>query len=293
MPTKILTNLAADDPLVQNANYRFDRADRQYVDEQIRGIETHLVQNLIKERLATYFRAGATLNPGDVVVGTSVASGELVVNLATTANITNNAVVGVVVLAAASGGYVLVAVGGVLPPSVTGLTSSGLGFATVTALGRLQFTSQPSPSDYVVGSINALGYILVSPQMNLPTATGATQAIVIQRPAISTASTSTTNIFSYTVPYANCVMEVDAIITWTLTPTSSGGGTLKREATYRRASSGSLTLIGSVGTGTDRQTAADTIAFGVIGGALFISVTPADASARNYSAEVRLQFQLP
>lgn len=44
-PSKFVTDRAVDDPLIQDANYRFDEVERQYVDTQIRGLQQFLVDS--------------------------------------------------------------------------------------------------------------------------------------------------------------------------------------------------------------------------------------------------------
>lgn len=166
--TKILTDLAVDDPLVQDANYRFDSADRQYIDEQIRGIETHLVNALIRGRQATYFRVSTlspALAPGDAVCIYDVVGGELTVGKALSAHLTPSNLVGVCVLAAAPGSNALVAIGGVLPPSVTGIQTGFDGYAYVDGgTGRLFVViGNPASGDIVAGRVDVSGYVRISP----------------------------------------------------------------------------------------------------------------------------------
>ena len=77
-PSKITTALEVDDPLVQNAGFAFGKDDRQYLDNQIRGVQQHLVNALIRGRHGTYVKiAGSSpaLAAGDVVCLASLSEG--------------------------------------------------------------------------------------------------------------------------------------------------------------------------------------------------------------------------
>ena len=50
----IITDLAVDDPIVIDSEYEFDEHDRRYIDNQILGIETHLVNALLRGVTGTY-----------------------------------------------------------------------------------------------------------------------------------------------------------------------------------------------------------------------------------------------
>lgn len=45
--TKFITSREVDDPLVQDADYRFGPSDRKYIDDQIRGIQQYLVDEVV------------------------------------------------------------------------------------------------------------------------------------------------------------------------------------------------------------------------------------------------------
>lgn len=166
--TKILSQLAVDDALVQDAKYRFDPADRQYIDEQIRGVETHLVNALIRGRCATYFRvdgSASTLVPGDVVCSWGSSQGDITVGRALAAKLAIGGPIGVVVIGAPPGGNALVAFGGVLPPSITGLSPASTQYLAVVdpSTGRIYTSAGLSYGDYAVGLIDKNGFLRVYP----------------------------------------------------------------------------------------------------------------------------------
>lgn len=114
-PSAITDSLSVDPALNQNANYRFGPDDRQYIDNQIRGIEQHIVDGLIRGRFATNFNAALTLTAGSVVCTAGIATLETQVTLATGVALASAGVgLGVAIRDAVAGGKVLVCTGGVL-----------------------------------------------------------------------------------------------------------------------------------------------------------------------------------
>lgn len=170
-PSQITAALAVDEPLVQDANYELDSDDRQYLDNQIRGVQEHLVTGLIRGVVATWVRlspssaAGAI---GDVVclVGTGSPTEPTVTRALAAAMANAGGVYGVLLRAASPGAMALVAIGGsLLPPTVTGLAASSGGerFAYVnTATARLARASSAAWPEYVVGTVDASGWTSVA-----------------------------------------------------------------------------------------------------------------------------------
>lgn len=175
-PSKITTDLAVDSPLVQNAGFAFDRDDRQYIDNQIRGVEQHLVDALIKNRHATYIRvngSSASLAAGDVAC-VSNEQAEPQVTKAVAAALTDAvSSLAVVVRPASPGAMALVAIGGVLPPSVTGLATNSAGYVRAnTTTGRCERVASLSAGDYGIGVVSKSGHMQVVPGIGVG-ATGA------------------------------------------------------------------------------------------------------------------------
>lgn len=178
-PSAITASLAVDPALVQSADFEFDADDRQYIDNQIRGVEQHLVSSLIKGVHATYVRvdgASASLVVGDVVCLASSSVTEVTVTKAVAAALTNaKAAFGVVLLAAAPGSLALVALGGAISPTVTGLAASAAGYVRVnTTTARCEKVATLGSSDYTVGAVDDAGWLAVSTQMSAGGSGGST-----------------------------------------------------------------------------------------------------------------------
>lgn len=163
-----IANLAVDPPLVQNAAYRFNPADRQYIDQQAIGAQQHLVNALIRGRHATYVQVQSSspaLLPGDVVCLASVEEGDARVTKANATTLGNAiSAFGVVVLAAAPGAFALIAIGGFLPPTLTGLQPAARGFVRAnTTTGHCERVTSLGDGDFGIGSVDASGYMQVIP----------------------------------------------------------------------------------------------------------------------------------
>jgi hypothetical protein len=166
--TKIVSDLAVDEPLVQDSRYRLTPEDRKYIDEQIRGLEQHVVDMLVKGRHATYYTLDASspaVTEGDIVCPASSVLGT--VTKALTATLTSaRSVCGVVVKAASPGGRVLVAVGGMIPPTMTGLAAAASGSVRVNpSTGRCEMVATLTGSDYGVGTVDGAGFLHVVPAL--------------------------------------------------------------------------------------------------------------------------------
>lgn len=167
-PSAITELLQEDLPLLQNAGFDFDRNDRQYLDNQIRGGQRHLVDALIRGRHATYAKvagSSAAGSAGTVVCLASVDEGEPKVTRAILAALTNAvAAFGVVVGPVLPGAFGLVAFGGVLPPSVTNLAPGAPGLVRVnTTTARCERVASFASGDYGIGVVDNAGYMLVIP----------------------------------------------------------------------------------------------------------------------------------
>jgi hypothetical protein len=165
--SKITTVLAVDSALDMGAKYSFNAADRRYLDNQVRGCETHLVDSLIGGTVATWARldpGGASWSPGDVVtLGSDVD--HKVVKLATAANLaTGGAGFGVLLTTGVSGQRAPVAVSGVVPASVTGFASGAPGFARInTTTGKAERVASYSGGDYPLGPVDDAGNLALFP----------------------------------------------------------------------------------------------------------------------------------
>jgi len=124
-------NLSVDPPVNLGATYIFDKSDRRKIDEQIRELQAALLdtsltgQNLTTCRVAS----GTSFVSGDVCCLSGAPAkddGIPTITIATSAHLViAGAVLGVVMAAAPQDSLVLVALSGVLPPSITGLQTAG------------------------------------------------------------------------------------------------------------------------------------------------------------------------
>lgn len=164
-PPSAIRSLAVDPPLVQSAGYRFDANDRAYIDDQIRGIEQHLVDLLITGILGTWYTLDS--NSVAVVAGDNVClSGSTVgtVTKAVAAALSGaGAVFGVVLVGAAPGAKVKLALDGAIPAAITGLAAGAPGPVRCnTTTARCEKVSSLSSADYPVGNVDNGGYLNVT-----------------------------------------------------------------------------------------------------------------------------------
>jgi hypothetical protein len=164
--TIIGTQLAVDPALVMDANYKFARADRRYIDDQVRAIEQLIVDNLINGHHASWFNldgGSASVIAGDTVCNASVAGGGLVTKAVAAALGPARSIAGVVLTAASPGSKVLVAIGGILSNSITGLASGLSGFVKVnTTTSRCERVAGFSNGEVVVGTVDAVGWLNIA-----------------------------------------------------------------------------------------------------------------------------------
>lgn len=156
--TRFLTELRPDEALRMDAQYRWDAADRRYIDDQIRALQSVLDTSLLHGWVAAYFRVDpaieAPLQARDVVC----FSGTLgTVTLATPSALASVAgrVLGVVVRGGPAGGVACVAMFGVLPPEVSRIDSAGT--VGPDADGRLAISGSPT-----IGSADANGNVFLA-----------------------------------------------------------------------------------------------------------------------------------
>lgn len=162
--TNFRTTLIVDASVVQDARYRFNHPERQYVDDQIRDIQQFLLDTLIAGKHATYLTldgGSAAVAAGDTVCPAS-SVGMTVTKSTSSALATGKSVCGVVLLSASPGGRVLVAIGGMLPLSITGLSAVAGPVRVNPSTGRCQQVAALSASDYGIGTADAAGNLNVS-----------------------------------------------------------------------------------------------------------------------------------
>lgn len=162
--TKILTDLQPDDALAQNSA-SFTASDRQFIDTQIRGCQQHLATLVLNGVHATYVKVdagSATLAKGDVVCLGASALGYPTVKLANSAALAvAGSAFGVALLAAAPGSYALLAIGGLVGPSITGLAATA-GVVRVSTAGRPERRASFAAGDYPLGTVDSTGYLTIA-----------------------------------------------------------------------------------------------------------------------------------
>lgn len=211
MASQITVANAVDPILVQQAGYQLDGPQRQYIDDQIRGCQIQLVNNLLSGLNGTWFTldgGSAGVQPGDLVCSASNGSfdsrGVGTVTKATAGALTNaGSVSGVVLAGAAPGGFVRVAIDGLLSPTVTGLVPAAAGPVRANA-NRCQQVGSIGAGDYPVGIVDTQGYLTlaIGPKGLGSGGAGGSSAVSVQyatgaAPAITIPSSSSMQAASY------------------------------------------------------------------------------------------------
>lgn len=161
-----LATLTPDPPIVQDANFRFSPSDRQFLDDQNQAAQAFLTTCLVGGATCTYIKVDpggpADLLAGDVVCLSSSTTGVPMIAKATTGTTLTNAgsVFGVVMQAAPRASMARVAIGGAIPPSLTGLPAGLSGYANLNpSTGRI--TRSGSASVYCLGTIDNAGFLSI------------------------------------------------------------------------------------------------------------------------------------
>jgi hypothetical protein len=161
---------AIDAPIQQDATFASNpaaiRQYRSYLDSQILGLETHVVQSLVGGVTGTIVPVASSSGP--ISVGQWVCStGNGVVPALAAALATAALPLGIALTPGAAGGLVRIAMGGLVPSQVTGLASGSALYGVLnTSTGFTVATAAPSLTDYPVGAIDASGNLSV--QIQLP-----------------------------------------------------------------------------------------------------------------------------
>lgn len=161
MTSKITTDLAVDAPLTAAELATFGPADRQKIDDQVRGCEQHLVDSLLSGVVCTWVDLVGSSDPvqaGDCGVSALNATSPRAMTRLDSSSIGDAGGVHCVFLyAAAPGSRVRAAIAGRLPPSITGLSAlAGVAVANPTT-GRIVRQPAALPSDYPVGIVDSAG----------------------------------------------------------------------------------------------------------------------------------------
>lgn len=320
--SKITTDLDVDDALSQDASFVFDENDRQFIDNQIRGVQRHLVDALIRGRHATYVRlsgSSASVSPGDTVcLASQVNATELVVTKSTTAALANaKAGFGVVIYAGAPGSMILVAFAGALPPLLTGLASGAKGFARINGTtSKLERVVSRAASDYGMGSIDDAGWVqLATYSVDVLAATvlagdsgdgnyasvtattgvkytgNAAVKVYSKFASIGTTDATVTTLTSFTMSDQS-LCAFDVVVTAVKQTAADKGGRWKRSVVYRRNGAGP-TIVGALESGTDQETDAGfDVTFDVSSNDVRVRVTGLAATNIRWGCELRVQEQV-
>lgn len=164
-PSNIWT-FQIDPPIAQNAAYNLDKNDRAYIDSQILGLQTHVVKSLVGGIIASWFTldgSSASVAIGDVVC-LNGTTGQTVIRATSTPLAAAGSALGIAISAAAPGGSVQVAIRGILPPSITGMTTGSptntvalVAAARATAVPYLQYNS------FGLGTVDAAANLTLNP----------------------------------------------------------------------------------------------------------------------------------
>jgi len=161
-----ITNLGIDPAKVLDASFRFDQADRRYIDNQIRGVERHLLDSLLLGVHASWYTldpGGVAVAAGDVVaVRNSDATGRTCSKASGAALSAAGMALGIALVAAAPGMSVPVALAGVVPNSITGLAAADSGAVRVnTSTARAEKVASFAAGDYPLGWVDIGGNLTV------------------------------------------------------------------------------------------------------------------------------------
>lgn len=294
MPNTIIaTQLAVDPALVMDANYKFNPSDRRYIDDQIRAIEQHLVDNLINGRHGSWY----TLSGGSdaVIAGDTVClSGVpgLVTKSETGVLSDVHSALGVVIQAASPGGKVLVAISGIVDPAITSLAASA-GYVRVDpSTSRCELVTSVTIGDYILGTVDAAGWMHVMPSPTIGgnvVYQGVGTRILSYPAAIDTSDATPTTIVSFQM-LAETIAAYDVIVTASKLTTATVGGRWKRSVVYQMTGGASI-IVGTLETGTDQETDAglDVTIVDNGSGLMEVQVTGIAATDINWSVDLRVQ----
>jgi len=161
MTSAITTSIAVDPALVQNAAYRFNPADRQYIDDQIRGCQKQIVDCVASGVQCTWLdidAASAAVSVGDLGCSAASATNSRTVKKVSAGTIgAAKSIHCMFLTAGAPGARVLCAVGGRIPRSITGLASIGGVAVANIVTGRADTKASLADDDYPIGSVDSGG----------------------------------------------------------------------------------------------------------------------------------------
>jgi hypothetical protein len=158
------TELAVDEPAALSASWALDVADRRLLDEQVRGIQTTLVDLLIRGKIGSWFQLhddSAAVVAGDVFAVAPDNRGYVVTRASAAALLAAGGPTGIALESALPGRTFRGVVLGAVPPSVTGLTGPGV-VRVNPATARCEVVAEPAESDYLLGHANAAAVLILA-----------------------------------------------------------------------------------------------------------------------------------
>lgn len=162
-----------DAPIQQDATFIAGALYRSYVDSQIRGSEKHLVQSLLSGLTATWVQVNSQSAP--IAVGQWVCAAsqaDQTVTLAVLAALsTAGQAAGIALSAGRPGTWIVIAMQGAVPPSVTGLLIGSHLYAQVnTSTAYTSTVTSLGSNSYPVGTVD--GGANLNVRIQLPPAPG-------------------------------------------------------------------------------------------------------------------------
>lgn len=174
----LATLFTPDSPVALAANWFVDKADRQYLDDQIRSLQTLLTYSL-RGQTSTWVlvhASSATVAVGDCLCTAAQAATEdnplLANRYVTRALFTplgfSGIVLGVALTAAPPGGWVRMATGGIIGPSITGLAAGGSGSVRVEPTTARCLRGDITTGYYPVGWVDNVGNLSLARGLIVP-----------------------------------------------------------------------------------------------------------------------------
>jgi hypothetical protein len=196
MTSKFLSQVVADDPVNLGAAWKgVDRPDRRLIDDEIQAMQKQLLLCLLRGIVATWMRldgSGADGAAGDIVCASPTTAKADTVARALTSPLTSagGAAFGMLLSGARAGSLCLVAMRGVIPPGIHGITPGTPGFIRInTPTARPEYVASLSAGDTPVGVIDPAGNLTLSFAALAATSSGGAPAYQDTR-TISSATTT-------------------------------------------------------------------------------------------------------
>lgn len=158
MTSKITTDIAVDPALPAPDLASFTPAQRQYIDDQIRGCQQHMVQSLLRATVGTWLDldpASAQISPGDLLQPGPSAN-------TVTRLVDATQCVAIAMIAAAPGSRLRAAYVGRIGPEIIGPLDPGVAVADASS-GRVIVPMTLGNGDRIIGFVDAHGALWLDP----------------------------------------------------------------------------------------------------------------------------------